>query len=320
MWYEFLLGKISRSWPSKDQDRAILELKIHMMYFEKKAAECDATGIEVALREMGFEVKEGHVKPLWERLNHSKSIDVGHAMEALAEDISDHVSLDRRRAVLSQLWPASSRQAIPDKNEEAIFDRVASLLGFEDKNFLDSCIKHRSQRNWELSESEVYCVVAELLICMMWADGKKGLQESQQLCLMMAHGFQMDSEVVHQMFAGLDAMEKASDQPKGFEQFEQQRQRKLDMLVEITRLEPEDVEHKFHVLIDMPRLDSMNLERRLKLLVEKLRYSLDDYGYERLLEELQDIARVDGDLKLSENSVIVKIQTLLAAVKENATA
>jgi len=320
MWYDLFLGKISRSWQPEDQDRAILELKIHMMHFEKKAAAYDAAGIDVALRKMGFKVDPEHVKQLWERLNKSKGIDVGHAMEALAEEISGHVSLDRRRAVLSQLWPASSRQEIPDKNEEAIFDRVASLLGFEGKNFLDSCIKHRSQRSWELSESEVYCVVAELLICMMWADGKQGLQESQQLCRMMAHGFQMDTDVVHQMFAGLDAIEKASDQAKGFEQFEQQRQRKLDMLVEITRLEPDDVEHKFHVLIDMPRLDSMNLERRLKLLVEKLRYSLDDNGYERLIEELQDIANVDGDLKLSENSVIVKIQALLAAVKENAIA
>ncbi len=318
MWYDFFLGKISRSWGVKEQDKAIVELKTHMMRLEKQAPAYDAKGIDVVLREMGFDVEQKHVQQLWQGLKQRKSIEVGHAMETLAEEICEHVSFDRRRAALSKLWPASSRKAIPDKNEEAIFDRVASLLGFSDKNFLDSCIKHRMQRSWELSESEVHCVVAELLLCMVRADGT---QENRHLYRIIAHGFQMDVAVVHQMLTRLDELEASYDvdQAKGLEQFERERQSKIDALAEITTLSKADVDRKFRVLIDVPRFDSKNTDRMLKLLVEKLRYSLDDYGHDRLLKELQEIASEDGDFTLSEDSVFARIEALLASAEENAT-
>jgi len=323
MWYDFFLGGTFRRWSQEEKDEAIVDLKIHMMRLEKEARAYDVKGIDAALIALGFHVEAERVKLLWSRLKEMKGPDVGHAMEALAEDICDHVSFDQRRAALSLLWPAASYNMIPDEKEEAVFDRVASLLGFSDKNFLDSCIKHRMARNWELSESEVHCVVAELLMCMMWADGRQHLQEYPDICRIIAHGFQMDVAVVQQMLTGLDALNAKftadhADDPDhriGLERFEQERHAKIDMLAGVTELPEEDVERKFHVLIDVAQFDQMNIKRRVRLLVEKLRYSLDDYGYERLLGELEEIASADGHVEQSEESLLSQVKVLLSSLE-----
>jgi len=322
MWYNFFLGETFRPWKQQKKEQAVIDLKTHMMRLERRAPDYDAQGIDVALTAMGFSVEVLHVQRLWSDLKRRTGPDVGHAMEALAEDIADHVDIEERRMILGQLWPAANYKTIPDEKEEAVFDRVASLLGFSDKNFLDSCIKHRVQRNTELSESEVYCVVAELLICMMQANGGKDLHEDEALCRIVGHGFQMDVTLMHRIFATLGRLEARFaddhvDQDIGIDQFERERRVKIDALADVTRLSTQDIERKFHVLIDVPQLDQQNINRKIKLLVEKLRYSLDDYGYEHLLDELQSVTSVDGDAARGADSLFTQVKTLLAAAERN---
>jgi len=325
MWYDFFTGKTFRNWSLREQDEAITDLKVHMMRLEKQASAYDAKGVAAALIEMGFHVEAGRVQRLWARLKGKSGPKVGHAMEALAEDICDHVPFEQRRAILSMLWPVASGKAIPDAKEEAVFDRVASLLGFLDQQFLDSCIKHRLQHNEELSESEVHGVVAELLMCMMWADGRQHLQEDPHICRIIAHGFQMDEPVVREMLAGLDELNATfaaqhSDDPDqriGLERFEQERRAKINMLMGIIELPEEEIERKFHVLIDVAQFDQMNIKRRVKLLVEKLRYSLDEYGYGRLLGELEEIANADGHVDQAEDSLLSQVKLLLSSVERS---
>jgi len=334
MWYQFFLGKSSRPWTEKEQQQAVVDLKLHMMRFDQHAASYDAQGIDTVLEKMGFHVDAEHVKGLWAHLENTQGIDVGHKMEALAKKMCQQINMEKRRVIVTRLWPThdtNGNTTSPNAKEEAIFDRVARLLGFKDKTFLDHCVKHHVQRDWDLSESDMYCVVAELLICIMWSDGNQDLQENEQLCQVIAHGFQMEPSLIQRILIDLHALDlhtldpSATDEQdasaeqaapskqavQGLEQFDHQRQARIDVIMRIAQISKQDAEHKFHVLIDLPQFEATDLERRISLLVEKLRYNINDYGYNRLLNELKAVASVDGTFIESQNSAFAQIKALL---------
>jgi len=273
---DFFAKKEIKEWMPGDAelDEIIAELNILMLRLDQHAEAYEQHDIIQMLAAMDCRMDASWVRQKWAVLKQLDRESAKHDIAGLTQTICEHVAFDQRIMLLGQLWPSMRHRAIPDKHKEAIFEWVASLLGFEDKTFLDSCIKRRPQRLWELTESEQYGIIATLLMSIMWVDGKADQQESENIWRILVQHCNMDEH---------DIMHK-------FAEFEHIGQDKIASNL------------------------AWQAEKLCYSIEEYDRGIREDYGRSKLMGNLWAIAKADGELDQHEIEFIQRLESLLKSV------
>jgi len=273
---DFFTKKEMEVWLPGDAElnEMVAGLNIRMLRLDRHAGAYAQHDIIQMLAAMDCPMDVSWVQQKWSDLKQLDRDAVKGEVEKLAQTICDHVAFDQRIRVLEQLWPTTRARAIPDKYKEAIFEWVASLLGFEDKTFLDGCIKRRPQRLWELTESEQYDIIATLLMSIMWVDGKADQQESENIWRILVQHCNMDEHDIIRRFAE-------------FEHIGQQQI--MDNL-------------------------AWQAEKLCYSIEEYDRGITEDHGRNKLMDDLRKVAKADGEIDPHEIEFIQRLESLLNSV------
>jgi len=118
-------------------DNLIADLLFGMLWVDGKAGTNEVDHL-IKILATRSDIDESLLR---QRSSHSKQIN-NKELEYIAQSLCDNLPSQERVQLLRNLWEIIMADGVADRYEEALFNRVAAMLGITGERFIKNCIKN----------------------------------------------------------------------------------------------------------------------------------------------------------------------------------